>query len=83
MNAPENILYFSLGNIGYQAEKMQKLFNDYSFSPNENGYYLKFINENYWANNEGVSVETNCFQSEDHFNEYLKLRLLWNYLYEE
>jgi hypothetical protein len=82
MNNPENILYFELGFIGFQAEKLQMLFSNYSIEPNVGGYYLKFINHNYLANNEGVYIETNCFESEEHFNKILMEKLLWSYLYE-
>jgi hypothetical protein len=83
MNNPENILYFDLGFIGFQAEKMQSLFENYSIEPNQDGFYLKFINHNYTANNEGVYAETNCFLHEEHFKEVLFNKLFWSYLYEK
>lgn len=83
MNNPENVLYFELGYIGFQAEKLQNLFGNYSIEPNQNGFYLKFINHNYLANNEGVYAESNCFESEEHFREILMEKLLWSYLFEK
>lgn len=80
MNNPENVRYFDLGYIGHEAEKMQRLFSNYSKEPNEHGFYVKFINFYNLECNQGVSVETNCFESEEHFREILFNKLLCNYL---
>jgi hypothetical protein len=80
MNNQNNLLFFDLGYIGNEAENLQKLFSNYSYYPNEYGYYLKFINFSYLESNHGVNVETNAFESQEHFNEVLLQKLLCNYL---
>lgn len=69
-------LYFSLGYIGHKAEKLQKMYKNYTEEPNENGYFLKFSNYTYVSPNKGVMVHTNCFESEEHFNDDLFSKLL-------
>lgn len=83
MNNPENILHFDLGFIGHEAEKLQKLFHTYDEEPNNFGYFLKFENYSELANNQGVICHSNCFESEEHFNERLQLKLLYFYLHKE
>jgi hypothetical protein len=76
MKAQELII--DLGFIGHKAEKLQKLFDGYTTEPNENGYFLKFDNYSELQINQGVQVWTNCFESEEHFNERLMTKLLFN-----
>jgi hypothetical protein len=69
-------IYFNLGYIGHKAEKLQALFEGYSSTPNEHGKFLAFENTTY-IGNKGVTVMTNCFESEEHFNEMLQTKLLF------
>ena len=69
-------LTITLGLIGEKADKLQSLFNGFSIEENEEGFFLKFTNFDY-IGNKGVSVHTNCFESEEHFNEILLTKLLF------
>lgn len=75
----KNVNYYNLGYIGHNAEPFQQLFSEYSKTPNEYGYFLEFENFTHGIN-EGVSVSTNAFQNESHFNEILISKLKWFYL---
>jgi hypothetical protein len=67
-----------LGFIGHQAETLQKLFAEYSATPNDMGYFLRFENYSELVINQGVMVHTNCFTDEEHFRDILLTRLLFN-----
>jgi hypothetical protein len=71
-------LIIDLGFIGHKAGKFQSLFDGYSPEPNEYGKFLKFENYSELVVNKGVQVWTNCFESEEHFNETLMTKLLFN-----
>lgn len=75
MNNPENILHFDLGFVGHNAEKFQNLFG-YMPEPNEYGYFLRFENYSLLECNQGVYCVTNCFESEEEFNQVLNHKLL-------
>jgi hypothetical protein len=75
----KNVNYYNLGYIGHNAEPFQQLFSEYSKTPNKYGYFLEFENFTHGIN-EGVSVSTNAFQNESHFNEILMSKLKWFYL---
>lgn len=70
---------FELGYIGHKADKLQKLFEGYATHPEDNlsGYFLRFENITY-IGNKGVVLHTNCFEDEEHFNEQLHTKLLFN-----
>jgi hypothetical protein len=70
-------LSFSLGYIGHKANKLQKLFSEYTFEENENGYFLRFEDFSELVNNQGVTIYTNCFTSKKHFYERLNSKLLF------
>lgn len=71
-------LIIELGFFGHKAEKLQSLFPGYTQEPNENGYFLKFENYTLCGSNEGVTLWSNCFESEEHFKEVLLGKLLFN-----
>jgi hypothetical protein len=68
-------LRINLGFIGHKAEKLQSLFSEYSSFANDYGYFLRFENYTELKVNEGVTVYTNAFESEEHFMEVLKSKL--------
>ena len=78
MATATQIIYIDLGFIGNTAEKLQNLFPNHTSEPNENGFYLKFENYSHLVVNTGVSVETNCFESEEEFKEDLFSKLLFS-----
>ena len=67
---------FNLGFIGHKASELQSLFNEYTPKANEFGYFLCFQNFSELVENKGVLVITNCFDSEQDFNERLLTKLL-------
>lgn len=78
----KNVNFYNLGYIGHNAEPFQELFSEYSKTPNEYGYFVEFENFTHGIN-EGVSVSTNAFQNESHFNEILVSKLKWFFLKEK
>ena len=64
--------------IGHKAEKLQNLFKEYSFEPNEYGAFLRFENYSMYVVNKGVTCYTNCFENDEHFYEVLHTKLLMN-----
>ena len=78
----KNVNFYNLGYIGHNAEPFQELFSEYSKTPNEYGYFVEFENFTHGIN-EGVSVSTNAFQNESHFNEILVSKLKWFFLEEK
>jgi hypothetical protein len=66
----------NLGFIGHRAESLQSLFGEYLKEPNQYGYFLRFENYSELVCNEGVYCQTNCFESEQQFNEKLNQKLL-------
>ena len=73
-----NLLFIDLGFIENVADKLQAMFEGYSEEPNEYGRYLKFNNYSDLVINKGVTVETNCFESEEHFREQLMNKFLFS-----
>jgi hypothetical protein len=71
-------LIIDLGYIGHKAEKLQGLFEGYSYEPNENGYFLLFSNNTSMVVNQGVRCWTNCFESEEEFRKVLLSKLLFS-----
>lgn len=75
---------FDLGYIGHKALELQKLFKEYSVQPNKDGFFLFFTDYTELEINigkiyllyEGVTVTTNCFDAEGHFNQVLLNKLL-------
>lgn len=73
------VIIIDLGFIGHQAESLQTLFAEYSATPNEYGYFLRFENYSELVVNQGVLVDTNCFEDEEHFRGILLSRLLFQF----
>lgn len=67
---------FDLGYIGHKALELQKLFKEYSVQPNKDGFFLFFTDYTELKINKGVTVMTNCFDAEGHFNQVLMNKLL-------
>jgi hypothetical protein len=75
----KKVNYYNLGYIGHNSEAFQELFSEYSKTPNEYGFFLEFENFTHGIN-EGLSVVTNAFENESHFNEVLISKLKWFFL---
>jgi hypothetical protein len=73
----QNVKTFDLGFIGHKAEKLQTLFEGYTTEPNEYGHFLRFENTSS-IGNKGVVCVATVFEDEEHFNEVLQTKLLFN-----